>query len=154
MTAGLPRLKESTFIGEYPFAWIKFEDDVLPLEINLEAYTPLIPLNPEDSGIPCAILTYTLRNTSAKAVDITLAASMMNPVGGIRRNVYDFIDASTKGKTINEYKDAHSYRGLYLHAAEIDDSDLEFGSMSLTTDHQNLTVKPVWRRGGWFDFFA
>ena len=77
---------------------------------------------------------------------------MMNPVGGIRRNVYDFIDASTKGKTINEFRDAGSYRGLYLHAADIDNTDLEFGSMSLTTDHQNLTVKPVWRRGGWFDF--
>jgi uncharacterized protein (DUF608 family) len=151
-TAGLPRLKKSTFRGEYPFAWIEFSDDALPLEIGLEAYTPLIPLNPEDSGIPCAIMTYTFRNISAKAVDITLAASMMNPVGGIRRNVYDFIDASTKGKTKNEFRDAGSYRGLYLHAADIEDTDLEFGSMSLTTNHQNLTVKPVWRRGGWFDF--
>ncbi len=151
-TAGLPRLAKSTFTGEYPFAKVQFEDDSLPLKISLEAYTPLIPLNPEDSGIPCAILTYTLRNTSSKPVALTLAGSMMNPVGGLRRNVYDFVDANKKGKSINEFRGTESFRGLYLHADGVDESDLDYGSMSLTTDHVNLTVKPAWRRGAWFDF--
>jgi non-lysosomal glucosylceramidase len=151
-TAGLPRLAKSSFRGEYPFAWINFEDPSLPLEVELEAYTPLIPLNPEDSGIPCAILTYTLRNTSSKPVALTLAGSIMNPVGGLRRNVYDFVDANSKGKSINEFRDAGNYRGLYQHANGIDANDLEYGSLSLVTDHQNLTVKPAWRRGAWFDF--
>jgi non-lysosomal glucosylceramidase len=151
-TAGLPRLAKSTFRGEYPFAHINFEDASLPLETTLEAYTPLIPLNPEDSGIPCAILTYTLRNTSNKLVALTLAASIMNPVGGLRRNVYDFIDANKKGKSVNEFRDAGSYHGLYLHAEGIDSNDLEYGSMSLVTDHKNLTTKRAWRRGAWFDF--
>jgi non-lysosomal glucosylceramidase len=151
-TAGLPRLAKSTFRGDYPFSWIKFEDPSLPLEIELEAYTPLIPLSPEDSGIPCAILTYTLCNTSNKPVALTIAGSIMNPVGGLRRNVYDFVGANHKGKSINEFRDAGNYRGLYLHADGIDASDLDYGSMSLITDHQNLTVKPAWRRGAWFDF--
>jgi non-lysosomal glucosylceramidase len=151
-TAGLPRLAKSTFRGEYPFAHIDFEDASLPLAIELEAYTPLIPLNPEDSGIPCAILTYTLHNTSNKPVALTLAGSIMNPVGGLRRNVYDFVDANHKGKSINEFREAGNYRGLYLHANGIDAGDLEYGNMSLVTDHQHLTVKPAWRRGAWFDF--
>jgi non-lysosomal glucosylceramidase len=151
-TAGLPRLAKSTFRGEYPFANIHFEDASMPLQVDLEAYTPLIPLNPEDSGIPCTILTYTLRNTSNKPVSLTLAGSVMNPVGGLRRNVYDFVDANHKGKSINEFRDSGNYRGLYLHADGIDAKDLDYGSMSLVTDHQNLTVKPAWRRGAWFDF--
>ena len=151
-TAGLPRLAKSTFAGEYPFAKVQFEDDSLPLEISLEAYTPLIPLNPEDSGIPCAILTYTLRNTSNKPLALTLAGSMMNPVGGLRRNVYDFVDANKKGKSINEFRSNENFRGLYLHADGVAANDLDYGSMSLVTDHQNLTVKPAWRRGAWFDF--
>lgn len=151
-TAGLPRLENCTFRGEYPFAQIQFADTSVPLEISLEAYTPLVPLNPEDSGIPCAIFTYTLRNTSSKAVALTLAGSIMNPVGGLRRNVYDFVEANNRGKSINEFKSGQTFRGLNLYADGIDTNDLEYGSMSLTTDHSNLTVKPAWRRGAWFDF--
>ena len=64
--AGLPRFKSSRFRGQYPFAAVAFEDSSLPVDVELEAYTPLLPLNPEDSGIPCAVLTYTVANRSAK----------------------------------------------------------------------------------------
>lgn len=50
--AGLPRFKDTRFTGEYPLATIDFVDDSLPVAVQLEAFTPLIPLNPEDSGIP------------------------------------------------------------------------------------------------------
>ena len=63
--AGLPRCARTIFRGEYPFAQIDFHDPHLPVAVRLEAFTPLIPLNPEDSGIPCAVLTYHVTNTSA-----------------------------------------------------------------------------------------
>ena len=50
--AGLPRFKGTTFRGQYPFASIDFEDPDLPVDVQLEAYTPLLPLNPEDSAFP------------------------------------------------------------------------------------------------------
>ena len=53
--AGLPRLRGATLRGEYPFAWIDFDDPDLPVTVRLEAYTPLIPLEPEDLGLPCAL---------------------------------------------------------------------------------------------------
>src|SRR3954451_22141371 len=56
--AGLPRLAGATFRGEYPFAWIDFRDPALPVQVQLEAFTPLVPLAPDDSGLPCAVLTY------------------------------------------------------------------------------------------------
>ena len=67
---GLPRFQDTTFRGEYPFALIDFHDDRLPIEVQLEAYTPLIPLNPDDSGIPCTILTYQVKNTSDEYVNV------------------------------------------------------------------------------------
>src|SRR5580700_7844542 len=42
--SGLPRLREATFRGEYPFSWIDYEDDVLPVTVGLEAYNPFIPM--------------------------------------------------------------------------------------------------------------
>ena len=53
--SGLPRLQEARFRGEYPFAWIEFEDDGLPLAVCLEAFTPFIPGNADASGQPVAI---------------------------------------------------------------------------------------------------
>src|SRR5690349_3219137 len=74
--AGLPRLSGATMRGEYPFAWIDFADDKLPVQVSLEAYTPLVPLNSEDSGIPGAIFTYTVRNPGDKPVALTIAGSL------------------------------------------------------------------------------
>ena len=54
----LPRMENSKMVCEYPFAEVFFQDRELPLEVSLEAYTPFIPLNSDDSGIPCAILKY------------------------------------------------------------------------------------------------
>src|SRR5579872_427591 len=42
---GLSRLQGATFTGDYPFARIAFHDTRLPLEINLEAFSPIIPLD-------------------------------------------------------------------------------------------------------------
>ena len=79
---GLPRFHHSRFNGEYPFATIDFEDPDVPLTIQLEAYTPLIPLNPDYFGIPTAIfLTYRIHNPTDKPVKLTLVGSISNPVG-------------------------------------------------------------------------
>ena len=151
-SAGLPRFAKTTFRGEYPFAAINFEDPTIPADISLEAFTPLIPLNPEDSGIPCAILSYTVKNTSNKPIKLSLVGSLINPVGGLQLNQYQFVDPSRKGKSINEFRDEERLRGLFLHAEGIAENDLDYGSVSLVTDHSNVSVKPTWQRGAWFDF--
>src|SRR3954454_12970450 len=38
--AGLPRMANSFMRGEYPLAWIEFEDPDFPVGVQLEAYTP------------------------------------------------------------------------------------------------------------------
>ena len=151
-SAGLPRLNKATLKGEYPIASIEFEDDEFPLDVELEAYTPLIPLNAEDSGIPCAILTYTITNPTNEKADLTLAGSMMNPTGEMNVNVFGFFEAHKTGRTRNQYREGDSYRGLYLDAVDIEDDNLYAGNVSLVTDHPNVTVKPYWLRGAWFDF--
>lgn len=78
---GLPRLKSSTMVGAYPVAQIAFEDAALPVRVELEAFTPMIPLDPDDSGIPAAILSYRVTNTGVKRIEAVIAGSLMNPVG-------------------------------------------------------------------------
>ena len=79
--AGLPRLDESEMLGEYPILNINFKDAKLPVEVSLEAFTPFIPLNPDDSGIPAALLRYKVKNRSSGKVDVSIGCSMPNPAG-------------------------------------------------------------------------
>ena len=59
---GLARLASATFTGEYPLAHIDFQDARLPVKVGLDAFSPFIPLEPDDSGLPVAVLRYTVTN--------------------------------------------------------------------------------------------
>lgn len=150
--AGLPRFNRTTFYGEYPFAAIEFEDDSVPAQIRLDAYTPLIPLNPEDSGIPCAILTYTVTNPGTQALKLTLVGSLTNPVGHAAFDPTDQRRRQRVGTTINEFRDEADIRGLFMHAAGIAPGSLDEGSLALTTDHRDVSYKTTWVRGFWWDY--
>lgn len=69
------------FAGEFPFAWVQYIDDELPVEVTLEAFSPFIPSNAKDSALPAAILRFRVRNGGAGAVDAALMASIPNLVG-------------------------------------------------------------------------
>jgi len=70
-----------TFRGDYPFAWLEFERGDLPVEVSLEAFNPMIPLDLKDSSIPCAIFTLTARNPGERPVDVSFAAMLQNAAG-------------------------------------------------------------------------
>jgi uncharacterized protein (DUF608 family) len=78
---GLPRLKTCKFTGEYPLARIDFEDPELPVQVSLEAFTPFVPLEPDDSGLPLAVLRYHVTNPGAASARVSIAYSIENPIG-------------------------------------------------------------------------
>lgn len=151
-TMGLPRLKNTTFQGEYPFASIRFEDPVLPVKVELEAFTPLIPLNPEDSGIPCAVMTYTVANPTDQPVAVTLVGTLANPVGEPAYDPFSNDWSIKYGRSVNTFRDEQSLRGLFMTNDQIEPADINFGSAGLVTDHEAVTRKRYWLRGSWWDF--
>ena len=68
------------FRGEYPISRVEYRETFLPVEVDLEAFSPFIPLNADDSGLPCTLLNYTLRNTSDQPASVDLAGWMENAV--------------------------------------------------------------------------
>jgi uncharacterized protein (DUF608 family) len=68
------------FRGEYPIGIVEYADASVPVAVKLEAFSPFIPLNTEDSSLPATILQFTLRNTSAAPVHATLSGEMENGV--------------------------------------------------------------------------
>jgi non-lysosomal glucosylceramidase len=150
--AGLPRLARATFHGAYPFARVVFDDPHLPVLVELKAFTPLIPLDPEDSGIPCAIMTYTVTNVAPQPTELTLVGSIVNPVGGLAFDDYGNLTPRDARQNVNEFRDEGELRGLLLRSEQFAPGDLGYGDLSLATTHSDVTVKRTWLRGAWYDF--
>ena len=71
---------EIAFCGEYPIANIRYQDTQVPVAVTLEAYSPFVPLNTEDSSLPATVLHYTVRNTSSSKVEVRMAGWLENAV--------------------------------------------------------------------------
>src|SRR5215468_1322199 len=78
---GLVRLDSATFTGEFPLARIDFADSALPVRVSLEAFSPFIPHEPDDSGLPVAILRYRVTNPGPRSAKVSIAWSIDNPTG-------------------------------------------------------------------------
>jgi len=69
-----------TFDGRYPMGLVTYQDPACPVKARLEAFSPFIPLDLENSGYPATIMRYTVKNTSTGPVEVTLAGWTDNPV--------------------------------------------------------------------------
>ena len=78
--ANFPHFRSSTFQGAYPFAQVALADELVPLDVTIEAFNPFIPLNDLDSSIPVAMLRYHLKNTSAEPISGTISGNLGNSI--------------------------------------------------------------------------
>ncbi|MBV7532128.1 GH116 family glycosyl-hydrolase [Chitinophaga sp. sic0106] len=69
---------EISFEATYPIATIRYIDPALPVAITLEAFSPFIPLNADDSGLPVTILSYQIHNTAQVPVTATILGWLEN----------------------------------------------------------------------------
>lgn len=69
-----------SFRGEYPIGTVEYADPAVPLTVKLEAFSPFIPLETDDSSFPATILSFTVRNPSAAPVAASLAGELENGV--------------------------------------------------------------------------
>lgn len=150
--AGLPRFPHTRFTGEYPLAQIDFLDESLPVQVRLEAFNPLIPLDPQESGIPCAYLTYHVTNIGNVPLDVTLVGSLFNAIGFPAFDPTDKRRKDQLGRTLNQIQHTNGISGVFLTNPEIATDALEFGTLALATDSAHTTIKPAWLRSGWWDF--
>jgi non-lysosomal glucosylceramidase len=149
---GLPRLAGATFTGEFPLARLDFEDPDLPVRVALEAFTPFIPNDAEESGLPIAVLRYRVTNRATRAVPVAIALSIDNPIG-------------REGRA-NEYRSGAGLDGLFMRNPFLAAGDPMSGSFALTAlgrGDGKITYLRGWRGGSrwrvgpqafWDDFSA
>ena len=146
--SGLPHMRGARFRGEFPFAEVEFEDPLLPVAVTLEAYSPFIPLNADDSGLPIAILRYHLKNDGAEPVEVSLLGNILNPIGYPGEGAFA---GAFLGDNENTYVEQGALRGLSLTSRRYGREHPQFGSLALTTDWPEVGHQDTWIRGAWYD---
>ncbi len=67
--------------GSHPIARLTFQDAELPVQVQLEAMNPMIPLDTANSSIPGGLFRLTATNPGKTAVDVSFCATLQNAVG-------------------------------------------------------------------------
>lgn len=147
---GLPRFQKAVFRAEYPVAEVELSDPSLPVVVTLEAFNPFIPGDAENSGLPVAVLKYRVKNITDKALKITLAGSLANPVGFDGEGALNSVYHREFGQNVNRLIKG-PVSGLYFYSRKVSPDSPAFGTLALATTWPDLTYVTHWVRGEWGD---
>ena len=159
---GLPRFAQCSFAAAYPLGQVILRDPELPFSARLQAFNPLIPADADASGLPVAVLRYTLRNRTDAPLQAAVCATLPNFIGCDPQHPV--------GASANQtaYCTSQHVRGLYMESTGVDPQAEAWGSLALAVAGavDGLTYRTNWRhqRGGhawgnamldfWDDFSA
>lgn len=129
-----------SFRSIYPEAWLDFYDDDLPLEVSLNAFNPLSPLDTEDSSIPAALFSFQLTNRSPYAVFGWLGASLLNAVGWDGVTPFDGTKNPLMGGNTNRVARHNEWTSLILENHNLDEYHPGQGDMVVSCDQPNAPV--------------
>ncbi|MGJ7032931.1 GH116 family glycosyl hydrolase [Niabella hirudinis] len=132
---GLPRFEEATFLARFPFGIIELKDKAMPLEVEVTGWSPFIPGDEDNSGLPVGALEYRFVNRTAKMQEAVFSYNAKNFVARgerarIRKMEQGFILSQEPGK---------------------DKPFTKTDFAIYTTADQQPVTDYCWFRGGWFD---
>jgi len=68
------------FAGQYPIGTVRYYEDSFPVKVELEAFSPFIPLNAKDSALPATVFHITIENVSEKRLQTGILGWLQNAV--------------------------------------------------------------------------
>lgn len=137
-------MTDLAFRGEYPFGWYAFEDAELPVRVEMEVFSPMIPLNTKDSAIPCALFNLTARNPGDTPVEVSFLATQQNAVGFTDS---DSVAEDRKfpgyGQNVNQV--VRQEGATFLHMTTRKPADVPaFGDMVLAAAEEGAAATASW----------
>ena len=143
---GLGRLEAATFAGQYPVAHIDFNDRSLPVHVQLDAFSPFIPHEPDDSGLPVALLRYSVTNPGIEEASVGIAFSIENPINSKEENGGAAEKKKDDGRR-NTYRRGSGIAGLVMSNPALAASDPMAGEIVLAVCAQDEAEVSHW--AGW-----
>lgn len=135
--AGLPRMQEAILTNHFPYLQWQFQDEQVPLQIELEVINPMVPLDVEASSYPACKFAWNIENPTDQIIEGAIALAMENP-----------IEADS---LINEYVTQDKWQGITFRP-EGEDVPVNFqGEFLMGTTVDPVEVQTHWFPGTWRD---
>ncbi|MEV5962844.1 GH116 family glycosyl-hydrolase [Kribbella sp. NPDC051952] len=148
---GLPRFRDASFSTAYPFGRLALRDDDVPVEVELEAFNPLVPADVEASSWPVAVLRFVVTNRATEPLTVSLAGSLQNFIGrdgasDVASGNYNTAATGEVGRLDGSEVGAD---GVLLRSG-VDPGAEQFGSVALAVlDAQDVSRRTTWADRTW-----
>jgi non-lysosomal glucosylceramidase len=110
---------------EYPVAKYAFTDPGMVVDVELEMFSPMVPLNERDSIIPAGVFNIKLTNKAANSVTVSVLSTLANGLKGTYRT--NSATSDTYGKYVT------------MTSSGFTDGTMEEGSLCLWTNTTGAT---------------
>ncbi|MHA1885996.1 MAG: GH116 family glycosyl hydrolase, partial [Promethearchaeota archaeon] len=140
----LPGVEEIRFIGEYPVAFLEFKDQSLPIDISLTSFTPFIPLDPKNSGLPIIIFEFYLSNPSNTPCEVALAGSFLNFLGWNGTKVFKGSECILFAGNVNTPIEIGEWQAIKMRSKTLQKTDRRYGDIGFAIDQPEAIVTAQW----------
>ncbi len=120
-------------VVQFPFTHLKFIDPEMPVEVEMEVFSPFIPGDVKNSSLPAMLFNFKILSKSDKPVTVTLVTNYRNGVG------YDFEEKLYT----SEMKAKQGYVLNNAGITGVAETESSFGTQSMAM----LANDTTWRAG-------
>jgi uncharacterized protein (DUF608 family) len=136
----LPRFRQNTFESRFPFGLIRFEEDEIPLKVELTGWSPFTLGDADNSSLPVAGLEYRFHNRSATSVDAVFSFNTENFLSAHE----DWPSKKQPSERIRSMRNGFILCG---RGPGVEDRPWDDASLAICVDDPNTKVNPAWMRG-------
>lgn len=133
---GLPRFKQATFESSFPFGRVQLTDPDTAVQVRIEGWSPFIPTDQDNSGLPAGELMYELTNTGSEQIDA----------------VFSFHSKNFLAESANtEHRIKAMKGGFVLQQDQIKEQPFTKADFAIYTGAADAVIDHCWFRGNWWD---
>ena len=133
-TTGLPRFRNASFNVKFPFAHLELSDVSIPLSVLVTGWSPFIPTDENNSGLPVGAIEFKFVNTGANDLSAVFSFNSKN-----------FLGIEGGKNSIRPIQN-----GFILSEAGTNEKPFK-SDFAIFTDDEAAVVDHCWFRGGWWD---
>ncbi len=164
---GFPRFANANFDASYPVGMVNLSDKSMPVKVKITGFNPLVPGDADASGLPVAVLTYEVTNTTNEPIEVSVCGTIRNFIGKDGSKFHtdwkgDYIPDGAKNNQ-NVYRQNEAIQGIYMYSDSVSKTDAAYGTIALTTtdksgvSYRRSSETNSWERATldfWDDFSA
>lgn len=132
---GLPRFANAAFDARFPFGRLSLQDKEIPVEVEITGWSPFIPLDEDNSGLPAGALEYRFVNKSGSTLEA----------------VFSYHSVNFMRQPGNKHSVQPAGNGFILTNKRQNNSQGLDGEFAIFTNEQGTLVDHCWFRGTWYD---